>query len=155
MNYGLHATLNGDNIPLSLASAAAVKFYYDDKTHWITDNVGSLIAVAAGSFQSELGCPGDWQPDCLRSWLEDPDGDGLYSFAALLPAGSYEAKVAIGESWDVNYGAGGVENGANIAFTSDGVLCSTFSFSATTKVLTIGHAACVTDVRDGGGQSAD
>ena len=59
-----------------------------------------------------------------------------------MPAGSYEAKVAIGESWDVNYGAGGVENGANIAFTSDGVLCSTFSFSATTKVLTVGGTIC-------------
>ena len=40
--------------------AANVKFYYDHETHWITDNVTSVIAVAPGSFQSELGCPGDW-----------------------------------------------------------------------------------------------
>ena len=43
------------------------------------DNRNAVIAVAPGSFQSELGCPGDWQPDCLRSWLQDPDGDGIYT----------------------------------------------------------------------------
>ena len=31
-----------------------------------------------------------------------------------LPAGNYEGKVAINESWDENYGQGGVQNGANI-----------------------------------------
>ena len=97
---------------------ASVKFYYDHKTHWATDNKSSVIAVAAGSFQSELGCPGDWEPDCLRSWLEDPDGDGIYTFeTTALPAGSYETKVAINESWDENYGPGGAPDGANIPFT--------------------------------------
>ena len=38
------------------------------------------MVTAAGSFQSELGCPADWSPDCLRSWLEDPDGDGTFTF---------------------------------------------------------------------------
>src|SRR5947209_20344064 len=73
-NYGRHAVSNGDNIPLNLAAPASVKFYYDDKSHWVTDKQNSVIATVAGSFQSELGCPGDWQPDCLRSWLQDPDG---------------------------------------------------------------------------------
>ena len=80
LNYGLHAEQNGANIPLHLDAAATVKFYYNNKTHWITDNVGSTIATAPGDYQSQLGCPGDWQPDCLRSWLEDPDGDGTYTF---------------------------------------------------------------------------
>ena len=75
-NYGLHAEPGGANIPVDAGSGRIVKFYYDHKTHWVTDNVGSVIAVAPGSFQSELGCPGDWDPGCLRSWLEDPDGDG-------------------------------------------------------------------------------
>ncbi|MFY9579883.1 MAG: hypothetical protein WAQ33_11195, partial [Gaiellaceae bacterium] len=116
-NYGLHAEPGGANIPLNLPVAKSVKFYYDHKSHWITDNVGSTIVVAAGSFQSELGCPGDWQPDCLRSWLQDPDGDGTYTFTTTaLPAGNYEAKAALNESWDVNYGQGGVPGGANIPF---------------------------------------
>jgi hypothetical protein len=115
-NYGRHAVSNGDNIPLA-APGGPVKFYYDHKTHWVTDSVSTPVPVAVGSFQSELGCPGDWQPDCLRSWLEDPDGDGTATFqTTALPAGSYEAKVAVNESWDVNYGAGGVLNGANIPF---------------------------------------
>ena len=100
---------------------------------------GSTIAVAPGSFQSELGCSGDWDPGCLRSWLQDIDGDGIYTFeTTALPAGSYEGKVAINESWDENYGAGGVPNGSNIAFTvpSDGTKV-TFTYDATTHVLTI------------------
>ena len=89
------------------ASSGNVKFYYDHKSHWATDNHSSVIAVAPGSFQSELGCPGDWDPTCLRSWLEDPDGDGIYTFeTTALPHGSYETKVAINEDWAVNYGAG-------------------------------------------------
>jgi hypothetical protein len=136
-NYGAHAEANGANIPLSLPSGQSVKFYFDDKSNWITDNVNSLIAVAAGNFQSELGCFGDWDPGCLRSWLQDVDGDGIYTFSALLPMGSYEAKVALSESWDVNFGAGGIQNGANIPFTSDGSRCTGFSFSSFTNILGI------------------
>ena len=116
-NYGLGAQFNGANISLDLGAATDVKFYYDHKTHWITDNVNSVIATAAGSFQSELGCSGDWQPWCLRSWLQDPDGDGTFVFETSgLPAGDYETKVAHDEDWAENYGAGGVPGGANIPF---------------------------------------
>jgi hypothetical protein len=86
-----------------------------------------------------LGCPGDWQPDCLRSWLQDVDGDGIYTFATRrIPPGAYEAKVALDESWDVNYGGGGVQNGPNVPF----VVVTTgtevfFSWNSVTKVLTV------------------
>jgi hypothetical protein len=137
-NYGAGAAPGGANIPLSLVTATTVKFYYDHKSHWITDNQGSVIAVAPGSFQSELGCPGDWQPDCLRSWLQDPDGDGTYSLATTsIAAGSYEGKVALGESWDVNYGQGGVQNGPNVPFTVGTNSEVTFSWDAVTHVPTI------------------
>jgi glucoamylase len=137
-NYGLHAVQDGQNIQLA-TPGGPVKFYYDHKTHWITDSVNTPVPVAAGSFQSELGCPGDWQPDCLRSWLEDPDGDGTATFeTTALPAGSYEAKVAVNESWAVNYGAGGVPDGANIPFTVPYDHAPvTFSYDETTHVLTI------------------
>ena len=142
-NYGLHATLNGANIPLNLGSNTSVKFYYDDNTHWVTDNVNSVIATVPGSFQSELGCSGDWDPSCLRSWVEDPDGNGIYSFSTNgLPPGSYEAKVAIGEAWDENYGLGGVPNGPNIPFTvpADGTMMN-FSYDSATHILTISSGA--------------
>src|SRR6476659_4109972 len=138
-NYGLHAGSNGANIPLDLPSDASVKFYYDNKTHWVTDNRNSVIAVAPGSFQSELGCPGDWDPGCLRSWLQDPDGDGIYTFeTTALPAGNYEAKVAINEAWDENYGQGGAPNGANISFSVPQACVEMFfSYNSSTHVLTV------------------
>ena len=141
-NYGANAQPNGTNIPLTVNTPGDVKFYYDHKSHWIISNQNAVIAVAPGSFQSELGCPGDWQPDCLRSWLQDADGDGVYTFVtAVLPAGAYEGKVAINESWDENYGAGGDLNGNNLAFTvantGDTV---TFSYDATSHLLTITSA---------------
>jgi pullulanase-type alpha-1,6-glucosidase len=138
-NYGENATRNGPNIGLSLAGDGAVKFYYSHQTHWVADNRNKVIAVAPGSFQSELGCPGDWQPDCLRSWLQDPDGDGTYTFTtSALPAGDYEVKVAIGESWDENYGAGGEPNGPNIPFTVPASCREMFfSYDAVSHVLTV------------------
>jgi len=138
-NYGANATRGGNNIPLNLAAASSVKFYYDHLTHWIADNKNKVIAVAPGSFQSELGCPGDWQPDCLRSWLQDPDGDGIYVFSTTaLPAGNYETKVAINETWDENYGLNGVPGGANIGFTVP-KSCSQmfFVYDSKTHVLTV------------------
>lgn len=137
-NYGANAQRNGSNIGLNLADTATVKFYYDHETHWIADNINKVIATAPGSFQSELGCPGDWDPSCLRSWLQDVDGDGNYSFETTeLPAGSYEAKVAINESWDLNYGAGGVQNGDNITFSVEAGQRVVFTFDSATHVPTI------------------
>lgn len=117
-NYGRGAVRDGPNIPLVLDATVNVKFYYDHKSHWVTDDHGSVIATVPGSFQGELGCAGDWDPACLRSWLQDPEEDGIARFStSSLPPGSYEAKVAIRESWEENYGAGGVRDGANIPFT--------------------------------------
>ena len=143
-NYGLHAQLNGGNIPVNVPASTPVKFYYDHKSHWVTDNKSAVIATVPGSFQAALGCSGDWQPDCLRSWLQDVDGDGIYTFETTsIPHGSYEAKVTINESWDENYGQGGAPGGANIPFTvpNDGALVR-FSYNATSHVLTIlaGHS---------------
>jgi len=143
-NYGAGAAPNGANIGLSLGAGTSVKFFYDHDTHWVTDDVNSVIATVPGSFQSALGCSGDWDPSCLRSWLQDADGDGIYAFeTTALAAGSYEAKVTIDESWAENYGAGGVPNGPNISFTVpvDNAKV-TFSYDAASHVLTIraGHA---------------
>ena len=140
VNYGLHAEQNGPNIPLATTtSPQSVTFYYDHKTHWVTDNVHSIIATVPGSFQSEIGCSGDWDPSCFRSWLQDINDTSIYSFSTgAIPAGSYECKVALNGSWDVNYGAGGVQNGANIAFTvpADG-MDVVFQWNSTTKELCV------------------
>lgn len=146
-NYGQNAQQNGANLSLSLGTSATVKFYYDHKSHWVTSSHNAVIATVAGSFQSELGCGGDWDPGCLQSWLQDPDGNGVYSFATDgIPIGDYEAKVALSESWDLNYGEGGVQNGPNIPFSvpADGLSVG-FEYDSNSHVLTIavepsGHA---------------
>ncbi|CAN5238266.1 alpha-amylase family glycosyl hydrolase [soil metagenome] len=138
-NYGAGAQRDGGNIALNLAAATEVKFYYDHDSHWVTDGHNSRIVTAPGSYQSELGCSGDWDPGCLRSWLQDADGNGTYSFSTTaLPAGEYETKAAINEAWDENYGAGGEPNGPNIAFSVPSAGSTvTFSFVSATNVLSI------------------
>lgn len=138
-NYGANAVAGGANIALTLATDSLVKFYFDDKSNWITDDRSSRIVTAPGSFQSELGCPGDWAPDCLRSWLQDVDGDGTFDFVTSdLPAGSYEVKAAIGESWTENYGLGGVADGPSIAFfVPTSFVPVQFSFVSQTNVLAV------------------
>ena len=135
-NYGAGAVRDGPNIALAVAEATPVKFFYDDETHWVTDNQTSVIATVPGSFQSELGCASDWDPGCLRSWLQDADGDGVGRFSTTaLPPGTYEAKVAIDESWDENYGAGGVPVTAPTSRSRWAALV-TWSPSATTRSAT-------------------
>jgi len=139
VNYGLHAEAGGKNIPLVLDKDTSVKFIYSDETHWVTDSVNSLIANVPGSYQSEIGCSGDWQPDCLRTLLQDPDGDGIYTYpTTAIPAGDYEAKVAVNGTWDVNYGDGGAPGGANISFNVPADKTPmVFSFDSSTHVMTI------------------
>lgn len=138
-SYGQHASATGANIPLTVpAGGAAVTFLYDHATHWITDTIAGPVATAAGDFQSELGCPSDWSPDCLRSWLQDPDGDGTSTFTTTaIPPGGYQAKATLGMSWDVNYGEDGVPGGPNIAFTVTAGQPTTFSFDADSHTMTV------------------
>lgn len=48
---------NGADIALNLAATTTVKFYYDDQTHWVTDNIKSVIATAAGISKASLVAP--------------------------------------------------------------------------------------------------
>ncbi|MFQ5615790.1 MAG: DUF3372 domain-containing protein, partial [Anaerolineales bacterium] len=140
LNFGLNAVQNGPNIPLNVPAEQPVKFYYDHQTSWVTDNLNSIIAVAVGNFQDELGCNRDDDPGCLRSWLQDHDGDGTYTFIAReLPPGEYTARVAINESLDEVYGADGVLDGPGIPFTveEDGGGEVYFEYSQETNILMI------------------
>lgn len=135
--------------PLSLASDTTVTVIYNHDTGYLADNVNRIFANVPGNFNSEVGCGdtsfddpanvGDWAPDCWQTLLEDPDGDGIYTFATTaLPAGSYEGKVAVGGSWAENYGEGGAPGGANMGFTvaKDNAMI-TFNWNSDTKVTTI------------------
>jgi hypothetical protein len=52
-NYGTNAQANGPNIALSLMAATSVKFYFDYKSKWATDNKNSRIVTAPG----RMGAP--------------------------------------------------------------------------------------------------
>ncbi len=121
VNYGEGGVPNGSDIGLTVpAGTDSVTFYYSEATHWITNSLAMPhVYVAPGSFQSELGCPGDWQPDCMRSWLQDPDGDGVWTFRTeQLPPGTYESKVAQDFDWsNGNWGTNGVPDGPNLQWT--------------------------------------
>jgi pullulanase-type alpha-1,6-glucosidase len=137
-NYGANARRDGPNIPLALSADTDVTFYYDHATHWVTTDAQDPIVTVAGSFQQALGCPGDWDPSCMRSWLKDINGDGTYTFSTTaIPAGSHEVKVTHGLSWAENYGAGGVPDGPNIPFSVPAGARTTFTYDLATNVLTV------------------
>jgi alpha-amylase len=102
--------------------------------------VGSV--TVAGSLQSELGCPDDWLPDCAATHLAFDTSDGLWHGTFTLPAGDYEWKVAIDDSWTVNYGAGGAAGGGNLALSVPaGGASYVFTWDQVTHVPSVSPAA--------------
>jgi len=137
-NYGAGGVPGGDNATFTLEQDQAVTFVYDDATKWFTSSAQGPLVTLPGSFQDEVGCPGDWQPDCVVTSLQDPDADGIYTWTtAAIPAGSYEVKVAHNLGWDENYGVGGEPGGANYGFTAPGGKPITFTYDIATHLLTI------------------
>ena len=107
------------------------------------EQIRALIGGAAlgmvnvpGSWQAAAGaCEGDWDPACEGSALTEVDGKFTGTFE--LPAGDYEAKVALDGGWTVNYGVDGVLDGDNYTFTmaADGTV--TFTYDPETNLLEI------------------
>jgi pullulanase len=55
----------------------------------------------------------------------------------IIPAGDYEYKVAIDDTWTVNYGAGGAAGGSNIPISiPSGTTSVTFTWDQVTHVVT-------------------
>ena len=65
------------------------------------------------------------------------NGDGTYSATFDIPAGEYEAKVALDGAWTENYGVDGAADGDNYAFTLDADSSVTFTFDSDSKLLDI------------------
>ncbi|MFC8302830.1 glycosidase [Specibacter sp. NPDC057265] len=84
----------------------------------------------AGDFNSLLGGSEDWDPthDGTQMRLDE----SVWKLTLDLPAGHYSYKVVVNGSWDENYGAYGVPNGANHEFVHPGGPV-TFHYSHVTK----------------------
>ena len=65
------------------------------------------VITVAGSLQSELGCPGDWQPACPSSELAPDGADALHRSVRATRRG-VRVQGHGQRQWDENYGAGGV-----------------------------------------------
>ncbi|GAB6940479.1 pullulanase-type alpha-1,6-glucosidase [Isoptericola variabilis] len=138
VNYGVGGVRDGGNATYS-HDGGEVTFYWDPVSHDFSSTAQGPVVTLAGSFQDQVGCPGSWAPDCLASWLKDPDGDGTYTWSTDdLAAGAYEAKVAHGLSWAENYGVGGAPDGANYSFSAGDGETVAFSYDLATHVLEIG-----------------
>jgi len=137
-NYGDKGERDGANISYETADGT-VTFFYDATTHWATSDEQTEIITAPGSFQSELGCSADWSPACMRPWLQDKDGDGVFTWATTkIPAGTWEFKIAHDRSWTESYGTGGSPSGGNITVTvpSDGARTN-FVYDSATHLTTV------------------
>ncbi|GLY32254.1 hypothetical protein [Kineosporia sp. NBRC 101731] len=131
--YRFSYTLQNDNA--AQAKTASVGFVWHAKN--LIDGV-----TAPGTFQTQLGCTQNWQPDCAVPSLTDTDGDDLYTWqTTAITAGTWQTKIAIGGTWGINYGAGGVKDGTNISFTVPANGATTkFSYDSNTHVLTVTSA---------------
>ncbi|WP_083508674.1 pullulanase-type alpha-1,6-glucosidase [Arthrobacter alpinus] len=70
------------------------------------DAADGRVFTLAGDLQDELGCAADWAPDCPETKLVETGTAGVYAADFTLPAGSFNYKVAVNESWDEAYGHG-------------------------------------------------
>ena len=137
-NYGMGGARNGSNINYT-APGGPVTYYYDHRTHWVTSDAQVPILTAVGDFQDEIGCAGDDAADCMRSWLQDPDGDGTFTYATTrIPAGTWNVRAAHGLTMDEVYGQGGEQGGQPVPFTvEEEGLVTTFAYSPVSHVLTV------------------
>jgi hypothetical protein len=98
------------------------------------------VFTAIGDFQKEVGCAYDDQPDCARTRLTDPDGDGTFTWTSpKLTGGSYQVSVAANVAGTETFGAGGYPgaDGESVGWFDAGPLPLTISFTPATGALGI------------------
>ena len=148
----------GNNQPITLAADDDVTFYVNlgatvgvkEGDEYVFDSV--TPPIVCGDFMSELGGV-DWdQTDTSTTVMADGDGDGIWVFQSIIPAGSYAFKIVLNNNWDQNTSPSG-----NIVFVSDGATPVTFSYDMSNNTTDVQTSAppAVIDVRiDGDGTDA-
>jgi len=138
-NYGAFADQDGGNITLAVPEDMSITFAYDHKTNWILDTVRQQIVTVSGDFQTAVGCAEDYQLDCMRTWLQDVDGDGIYAYSTTdIQAGDYETRAVVNFNEDEIYGADGELDGESVTFNvpEDGATVN-FLFDSNLNMLVV------------------
>ncbi len=156
INYGVNGVYGGANIQLYLPSSTLVSFSYNPDTHIVLSTPASEACIPGtvvlpGSFQSELGCSGDWMPDCNSTRLTFNPTTKLWVGTFNIPAGNWEFKVAIDNSWAENYGADGLRDGPNIPLNLCAPSTITFKYNYITHLVALEYQTsgiCVTKFYD-------
>jgi pullulanase len=95
-----------------------------------------------GTIQGVLGAKASWNPKDDITRMKEISA-GVYEFVARFPKGKYEYKVAIGGTWDVNYGKDGKPAGDNIVLevpADDTIVRFVFDANAKTIMDSINQA---------------
>ena len=106
--------------------------------------VGAADVVLVGTVQSKLGAGTDWAP-ADGATIMQPVGNGKYQLKGKLPKGNYEFKVAIGGSWNENYGAGGARDGGNISLKLAAEKEVTFTYDSLSHETTVSYEGMEAD----------
>ena len=121
--------------PLAALAGAAALALVAALVPALPASAAAPTVALVGDLQSELGCPGDWAPECPATELAPVPGEpDLYRGTFDVPAGTWKYKVALNDSWDVNYGAQGAAGGGDITFRAPGGTV-TFTYDDRTHVV--------------------
>ncbi len=115
----------GDNQHIVLTQTEDVTW----KANVTADLVTHLNPVIVGNFFSAIG-GNDWDPGELMGEMTDPDGDDVFTVDILLTSGDWLCKVALNHNWDQS-------TGGDIAFSSDGVSMTTFTYDFPNNITTV------------------
>ena len=98
------------------------------------ESVGPEDVVLVGTVQTPLGAAKDWDPSDPKTIMKS-DGNGHRVITGLIKKGNYDFKVAVGGSWDLNYGKDGQANGGNIPLRLAADHEVTFTYDEKTHVV--------------------
>lgn len=115
---------NNQHIILSAATDTTWRVNADD------DLVMHTLPVVTGDFFDAMGSGANWDPTNLAGEMTDTDGDDVYTLELVVPAGSWQCKVALNNNWDQS-------TGGNVTFTADGTNTTTFTYDFSTNTTTV------------------
>lgn len=101
--------------------------------------VDSGDVVLVGTFQQQFGADDNWAP-WDGTTIMHRSGSHKYVYRGWLPKGYYEYKIAIGGSWDENYGSNGEQNGSNMTLNLDHDANVKFTYDSWTHKTTVSYS---------------